>query len=142
MASLEAAVGPSMRKPSWDGLFPKLSLTRKAYGLRATGYVLEIKAKKCPRVSTYKTMSCNVVLNLTRRPFSLSLSPKIRHWGSDGQGPPKAVHVTRHGPRRDDKENSIRAAPGLCGPKTFVVLLACHRHLDRAFNAAPSAGWK
>jgi hypothetical protein len=25
-------------------------------------------------------------------------SDKIRHWGSDGQGPPKTAHVTRHGP--------------------------------------------
>ena len=24
--------------------------------------------------------------------------PLIRHWGSDGQGPPKTAHVTRHGP--------------------------------------------
>ena len=23
---------------------------------------------------------------------------QIRHWGSDGQGPPKTAHVTRHGP--------------------------------------------
>ena len=22
----------------------------------------------------------------------------VRHWGSDGQGPPKTAHVTRHGP--------------------------------------------
>jgi hypothetical protein len=33
----EAAVDPSIRNPFSHGLFPKLSRTRKAYGLRATG---------------------------------------------------------------------------------------------------------
>jgi hypothetical protein len=35
VASPEAAVDPSIRNPFLHGLFPKLSRTRKAYGLRA-----------------------------------------------------------------------------------------------------------
>ena len=27
-----------------------------------------------------------------------AMHPVVRHWGSDGQGPPKTAHVTRHGP--------------------------------------------
>jgi hypothetical protein len=43
-AVVTSLVDPFIRKPSEssDGLFPKLSRTRKAYGLRVTGYGLRV----------------------------------------------------------------------------------------------------
>ena len=50
----------------------------------------------------------------------------IRHWGSDGQGPPKTVHVTRHGPGTTKRLNP--RGPRAVWAENFCCFACwCHR---------------
>ena len=71
---------------------------------------------------------------------------RVRHWGSDGQGPPKTAHVTRHGPGTTKRLNprGPRAvwAENFCCFACLLLLPNDQSGTIRVFNAAPSAGWK
>ena len=47
----------------------------------------------------------------------------IRHWGSDGQGPPKTAHVTRHGPGTTKRLNP--RGPRAVWAENFCCFACC-----------------